>query len=71
MRAKEFLDELRIDNEHGWGQTPNNANVDYKGLKVMMKPSIFLRLSAELPTALVTIVNIRNIIYAVSITLSV
>ena len=49
MRAKEFLDELKIDNEHGWGQTPNNANVDYKGLKVMMKPSIFLRLSAELP----------------------
>jgi len=49
MRANEFLKELTIDNERGWGQTPNNANVDYKGLKVKMDPQMFLRLAAELP----------------------
>ena len=54
MRAKEFisekiLDELNIDNRNGWGQTPNNANIDYGGLKVWMKPSTFLNLAVQLP----------------------
>jgi len=49
MRANEFINEINIDNHDGWGQTPNNASVDYMGLKVLMKPSIFLRLAAELP----------------------
>lgn len=42
------LDELRIDNKHGWGAVPDNQNVDYKGLRVHVKPSMFLRLAHEL-----------------------
>jgi hypothetical protein len=49
MRAKDFIKELKVDNRNGWGQTPNNANIDYQGLKVMMKPSVFLQLAANLP----------------------
>lgn len=49
MRAKDFINELKIDNQNGWGQTPNNAEVDYMGLKVKMEPQMFLRLAAELP----------------------
>jgi hypothetical protein len=37
-----------MDNEHGWGETPNNRNVDYMGLRVRMCPSVFLMLSAPL-----------------------
>ena len=48
MRAKDFIVELNIDNDAGWGQTPNNANVGYKGALVKMRPSIFLKLSAGL-----------------------
>ena len=48
MRAQEFVTELNIDNKAGWGQTPNNQEIDYMGLKVRMRPSTFLRLAAEL-----------------------
>lgn len=39
-----------IDNVDGIGSTPNNANVDYLGLRVRMKPSTFLRLARPLDT---------------------
>lgn len=42
------LDELKIDNRHGAGAVPDNLNVDYLGLNVQMKPSIFLKLAAKL-----------------------
>ena len=42
------LKEHEMDNAAGWGATPNNRNVDYMGLRVMMQPSIFLKLAAEL-----------------------
>lgn len=45
------LDELRIDNVNGWGAVPDNQNVDYKGLRVTMRPSMFLRLAHSLPQA--------------------
>lgn len=45
MRAKEFLPEVNIDNSKGWGATPHNANVDYRGMAVMMRPSTFLKLA--------------------------
>lgn len=44
------LDELRIDNKQGWGAVPDNQNVDYKGLRVRVKPSMFLKLAHELVT---------------------
>ena len=43
MRAHEF-----INNDGGWGEVPNNHEVDYLGLRVQMKPSVFLRLASPL-----------------------
>ena len=37
-----------IDNRDGWGAVPNNQEIDYFGLRVRMKPSIFLKLAAPL-----------------------
>jgi hypothetical protein len=48
MRAKEFLAELKIDNVKGIGAVPYNSDVDYFGLKVLMKPSTFLALALPL-----------------------
>jgi hypothetical protein len=48
VRAKEFITEYLIDNEDGLGSVPFNANVDYRGLRVLMKPSVFLSLAASL-----------------------
>lgn len=42
------LDELKIDNEQGLGAVPDNQNIDYKGLRVQMKPSMFLKLAHRL-----------------------
>jgi len=39
------LEEHEMDNTDGWGATPINGNVDYMGLRVMMLPSIFLKLA--------------------------
>lgn len=44
----EQLNELNIDNYRGWGQIPKNADIDYFGLRVAMKPSTFLKLSFPL-----------------------
>jgi glutathionylspermidine synthase len=48
MRASEFLNELKINNATGLGQVPLNQNVDYQGLQVAMRPSMFLRLALPL-----------------------
>jgi len=37
-----------MDNENGWGAVADNRNVDYKGLRVRMKPYTFLKLAAPL-----------------------
>jgi predicted chitinase len=47
-QQKQDLDEVTIDNREGAGATGYNANVDYRGLRVMMRPSTFLRLAAPL-----------------------
>jgi hypothetical protein len=43
-----YLKEVIIDNRDGLGAVPDGENVDYKGLKVFMKPSIFLKLASPL-----------------------
>ena len=48
MRAKEFITELAVDNHSGWGATPNNANIDYIGITVLMAPHTFLNLAPYL-----------------------
>jgi len=45
------LQESLINNIHGWGKVPNNQNVDYLGMRVSMKPSMFLKLAAPLERA--------------------
>ena len=42
------LDEYKVDNTNGLGSVPYNANVNYMGLKVLMKPSMFLKLAHKL-----------------------
>ena len=41
------VDEAELD-PHGWGSTPNSVDVDYFGLKVQMRPSMFLQLALPL-----------------------
>ena len=36
-----------IDNKEGWGSVPWNQEVDYRGLRVKMKPSVFEKLAAS------------------------
>ena len=48
MRALEFIAELKIDNRKGLGAVPHNADVDYFGLRTVMRPSTFLKLSLPL-----------------------
>ena len=48
MRASEFITEVQIDNQQGWGQVPYNQDVDYFGLRVAMRPSVFLKLARPL-----------------------
>ena len=48
MRSHEFLNELKIDNKRGLGAVPHNADVDYFGLRTVMRPSTFLKLSLPL-----------------------
>lgn len=47
MRYKEIL-EVNIDNVEGWGSTPLNQEVNYFGLRVLMRPLTFLKLAAPL-----------------------
>ena len=42
------LTEKIIDNRNGCGQVPWNIDVDYRGIKVMMKPSTFLDIAAPI-----------------------
>jgi hypothetical protein len=42
------ITSVNIDNKDGWGAVPNNQEVDYFGLRVRMKPSVFLNLAATL-----------------------
>ena len=42
---KNDLNEVIIDNQRGLGAVPDNDNVDYKGIRVKMRPSIFLELA--------------------------
>lgn len=44
----EKLSEYKVDNVEGLGSVPYNQDVDYFGLRVMMKPSIFLELALPL-----------------------
>ena len=48
MKLWDFLQEAKIDNRQGLGNVPDNQNVDYLGLRVLMKPTVFLRLAATL-----------------------
>ena len=48
MRATEFITELTINNRQGLGAVPHNADVNYFGLQVVMRPSTFLKLSLPL-----------------------
>lgn len=62
MRAKDFIKEINIDNREGWGSTGNNRNVDYLGLRVLMKPSVFLQLARSLSDDQYSQTNISNMI---------
>jgi pyrimidine deaminase RibD-like protein len=44
----EDLNELKINNQSGVGAVPYNAEIDYHGLQVAMKPSVFLSLALPL-----------------------
>lgn len=44
---RQYLSEVNIDNKKGWGSVPYNQEVDYMGLRVKMKPSMFLKLAAK------------------------
>lgn len=47
MRIKELF-ENTIVSPNGIGAVPDNRQVDYLGVKVMMKPSMFLRVASPL-----------------------
>lgn len=48
MTSDQQLDEVTIDNRQGAGETPNHSNIDYLGLRVKMRPSVFLKLTPAL-----------------------
>lgn len=41
------LRELTIDNTHGKGAVPYNADVEYFGMRVKVKPLVFLKIAAH------------------------
>jgi len=49
MRLIDLFEAVKIDNVKGLGEVPDNQNVDYLGLRVLMRPSVFLRLVHSLP----------------------
>jgi hypothetical protein len=62
MRANEFIPEYKADNDinnGGLGVTGYNANVAYQGIRILMRPSIFLKLALPLarPTSVDHIVQ--------------
>lgn len=49
MRYKDLFENNElIDNVKGWGTVPDNQEVDYKGLRVLMRPRTFTNLVAPL-----------------------
>ena len=42
------IDEVEIDNVNGLGSVPYNQDVDYRGMRVAMRPSKFLALAAPM-----------------------
>ena len=64
MKSHEFITELKIDNRGGLGAVPHNADVDYHGLRTVMRPSTFLKLSLPLdknsPDEQATIQHLRK-----------
>ena len=42
-----LYENVKIDNKDGWGAVPWNQEVDYRGLRVKMKPSVFINLAAS------------------------
>lgn len=48
MRLAQVLKEnVQIDNKDGLGAVPYNQEIDYRGLRIIMKPQIFLKLAAQ------------------------
>lgn len=51
MRINNLRESINIiDNKAGLGNVPYNSEVDYRGLRVKMKPSMFLKLAAPIGT---------------------
>lgn len=48
MRIFDIINEVDIDNVKGLGSVPYNQDVAYRGMKVAMRPSTFLKLAAPL-----------------------
>jgi hypothetical protein len=48
MRIFDIITEVEIDNVNGLGSVPYNQDVKYRGMKVAMRPSTFLKLAAPL-----------------------
>ena len=42
-----LTEDVQIDNKEGWGAVPWNQEIDYRGLRVKMKPSVFINLAAS------------------------
>ena len=42
-----LVEDVEIDNKDGWGAVPWNQEIDYRGLRVKMKPSVFINLAAS------------------------
>jgi len=42
-----LTENVEIDNKDGWGAVPWNQEIDYRGLRVKMKPSVFINLAAS------------------------
>ena len=40
-----LTEDVKIDNKEGWGSVPWNQEIDYRGLRVKMKPSVFINLA--------------------------
>jgi pyrimidine deaminase RibD-like protein len=48
LKENTELYELKIDNVNGIGAVPYNQEIDHKGLRVSMRPSMFLKLAQRL-----------------------
>jgi hypothetical protein len=47
---EQIVNELKINNASGIGAVPNNQQIGYQGLQVVMRPSMFLELASPLDT---------------------